>query len=199
MLQTPHHLRTEYDVMLMETEAFEWLPGLGAFVEGYSLIVSKQHVSNTGCLDDTSIVKLEQFATEVKRILRVIYAVGTIVFEHGSLGVRRKAGSCIEHHHLHILPFNLPKIPSHMHRVMPVSKPIKSFDALREYQTMANPSSIMRLRKETALSLMHQWIYPVNSCAKFWLWNVVVLRIGNGQKTRTLNVYQLLLTRCFVT
>ncbi|MDO8720825.1 MAG: hypothetical protein Q7J31_01170, partial [Syntrophales bacterium] len=111
----------------------------GAFVEGYSLIVSKRHVPNTGCLDDSSIAELERFATEVERILRAIYAVGTIVFEHGSVGVRRKAGCCIEHHHLHILPFDLPTIPSHMLRVMPASKPVKSLEALREYQTAGKP------------------------------------------------------------
>ena len=139
VVQTPRHLRAEHDVVLMETDAFEWLPGLGAFVEGYSLIVSKRHVPNTGCLDDSSIAELERFATEVKRILRAIYGVGIIVFEHGSVGVRRKAGCCIEHHHLHMLPFDLSTIPSHMHRVMPISKPVKSFEVLREYQTAGKP------------------------------------------------------------
>jgi ATP adenylyltransferase len=136
---TPHHLRAKHDVVLMETDAFEWLPGLGAFVEGYSLIVSKRHVPNTGCLDDSSIAELERFVTEVKHILRAIYAAGTIVFEHGSVGVRQKAGCCIEHHHLHILPFDLPAIPSHMRRVMPTSKPVNSFGALRDYQAAGKP------------------------------------------------------------
>lgn len=139
VIQTPHHLRAEHDVVLMETDTFEWLPGLGAFVEGYSLIVSKRHVPNTGCLDDRSIAELERFSTEVKRILRAIYAVGIIVFEHGSVGVRRKAGCCIEHHHLHILPFDLPTIPGHMHRVMLASKSVKSFEPLKEYQAAGKP------------------------------------------------------------
>ena len=139
VVQTPHHLRSEHDVLLMEANAFEWIPGLGAFVEGYSLIVSKRHVLNTGCLDDSSIAELEQFATQVKRILREIYAVGTIVFEHGSVGGRRKAGCCIEHHHLHLFPFDLPTIPSHMNRVMPASIQVKSFETLRKYQTAGKP------------------------------------------------------------
>lgn len=139
VVQTPHHLRAEHDVALMETDAFQWIPGLGAFVEGYSLIISKRHFPHTGYLDDSSIAELERFTTEVKCILKAIYAVGTIVFEHGSAGVRRKAGCCIEHHHLHILPFDLPTIPSHMHRALPAMKPVRSFEALREYQAAGKP------------------------------------------------------------
>lgn len=139
VVQTPHHLRAKYDIVLMETDGFEWLPGLGAFVEGYSLIVSKRHVPNTGCLDESSLAELERFVREVKRILRGIYAVGTIVFEHGSVGARRKAGCCIEHQHLHILPFDLPTIPGHMRQVMLASKPVESFEALRGYQAAGKP------------------------------------------------------------
>ena len=104
--------RKIYDTLLEETDRFVWIPGLGSFIEGYSLIVSKSHVRNTGCLDIDIIDELEHFINKIKNMLRKVYKKGTVIFEHGSMGSRNCAGSCIEHQHIHILPADFSGVPS---------------------------------------------------------------------------------------
>ncbi len=139
VVQTPIGERAIHDTVLLETDAFEWIPGIGAIVEGYSLIVSKHHVPNTGHLNDSAIAELDRFAGEVKRILKEVYSVGTIVFEHGTAGSRRKAGCCIEHQHLHLLPCDLATIPVQLKRILPVPIAIDSFFELKPYQAEGKP------------------------------------------------------------
>ena len=65
--------RDATDTLLRETQHFEWVPGLGAFVEGYSLLVSKEHVLNTGALPLEQIDELAVFAHEVRALLQNVY------------------------------------------------------------------------------------------------------------------------------
>lgn len=111
ILSEPPGLRQPHDTLLRESTAFEWVPGLGALVEGYSLIVSKKHVFNTAALPRPTILELEAFLSDVVHHLTTIYGTGVVVFEHGSMGPRDCAGGCIVHQHLHLLPTDLPDLP----------------------------------------------------------------------------------------
>lgn len=111
VVNKPEDDRDIEDTLLDKTDHFQWIPGLGSFVEGYSLVVSKDHALNTGCFDVDTIGELEVFIRKIAKVLREIYKKGSIVFEHGSMGNRNYAGSCIEHHHIHILPSDLSHIP----------------------------------------------------------------------------------------
>jgi diadenosine tetraphosphate (Ap4A) HIT family hydrolase len=111
VVNKPEQDREIENTLLEQTDHFQWLPGLGAFVEGYSLIVSRKHVLNTGCFDVQTIDELELLIRQVRETLRRLYKKESIVFEHGSMGNRDYAGSCIEHHHIHILPADIPRVP----------------------------------------------------------------------------------------
>jgi diadenosine tetraphosphate (Ap4A) HIT family hydrolase len=126
------------DTLLYQTEHFEWIPGLGSFVEGYSLIVSKSHVFNTGCFSLEVLEEIEHIILYAKKILKEIYKKDSVVFEHGSMGGRQYAGSCIEHQHLHILPIEIPGIPDILRRKFE-KHTIDSIDALRDFNQKKVP------------------------------------------------------------
>lgn len=99
------------NTILLETDNFRWIPGLGAFVEGYSLIVSKSHCLNTSLLSDHVIDELEDLISIIKNSFNSIYGKDIIIFEHGTMSSNADIGNCIDHHHLHILPTEINNIP----------------------------------------------------------------------------------------
>lgn len=133
VVSKPEYDRNIEDTLLNQTDHFQWIPGLGSFVEGYSLIVSKKHVLNTGCFDVDIIDELEVFIRQISKVLREIYKKGSIVFEHGSMGNRDYAGSCIEHHHIHILPAGLSRVPKVLSDNFINRGPMKSMRDLVEF------------------------------------------------------------------
>lgn len=142
IILTPTEYREDKDRQLAATDHFEWIPGLGAFVEGYSLVLAKRHDLNTGCFSESVIDELEQLVGKVKSALRQIYGKPSVVFEHGAMAADRleqRAGGCIEHHHLHIMPVDLPAIPDRMRKDLPKPTRIEGLKTLREYYARGVP------------------------------------------------------------
>lgn len=111
IFKTPPSEREIIDTVLIETESFVYMPGLGAFVEGYSLVVAKKHVHNTGCHDIKTITELKKILSNIKQLLIMIYGISPILFEHGVVSQVKTGGSCIDHHHIHILPIEITEPP----------------------------------------------------------------------------------------
>jgi diadenosine tetraphosphate (Ap4A) HIT family hydrolase len=88
---------------LFENDDFVIFPALGSFVEGYLLICPKTHVPSCAALDLEFLVKLEDLLAVTRSILRAHYGP-SIAFEHGLASLSRRAGGCIDHAHLHIVP-----------------------------------------------------------------------------------------------
>lgn len=133
VVNKPEQGRKIQDTLLDQTDHFVWVPGLGSFVEGYSLIVSKNHVLNTGCFDIETIDELERLIDRIRKTLRKLYKKGSIVFEHGPMGSRDHAGSCIEHHHIHILPADLSYVPKVLSNNFVNRGPIDSMKGLIKF------------------------------------------------------------------
>lgn len=88
-------------------ESKNWIiwPTIGAIVPGYVLIVSKIHrLSLMSCVRE-EIVELDHILKELRQILESIYGFPCIMFEHGSGSGSGNRPSCINHCHLHVLPF----------------------------------------------------------------------------------------------
>ncbi|MCK4791763.1 MAG: hypothetical protein KAV87_48975 [Desulfobacteraceae bacterium] len=133
IVNTNRERRKLEDTLLGETGNFEWIPGLGAFVEGYSLIVSKKHILNTGAFEISTIKELDVFVKKVRTILSNIYNTNTITIEHGSMGDSNYAGSCIEHQHLHIFPANIKDVPKILLKNFKKHMRIDSFEVLKKF------------------------------------------------------------------
>lgn len=91
-----------YDKELTESRGFVVVPGVGAFIEGYLLIVPRRHYRALAEIETTTLNHLIAFKEEVTQVLSNRYK-SPILFEHGT-GLKR-AGSCLEHAHLHAIPF----------------------------------------------------------------------------------------------
>jgi len=89
--------------VLYETENFKVLPGLGHIMEGYLLIVSKDHYISVGELPGKLFKELEELQNKVSQVISKNYGT-PVFFEHGPAACGNKGGSCIDHAHIHALP-----------------------------------------------------------------------------------------------
>ena len=92
--------------VMYETENYVVIPTIGCFVEGYVLIVSKQHYDCAGQMALSSIEELCQLIWKVVSAIKQTYGLDCIVFEHGAISCTNKFGGCINHAHIHVVPCN---------------------------------------------------------------------------------------------
>jgi ATP adenylyltransferase len=97
--------------LLVETEHFSIIAGLGQIVEGYLLVLSKAHYHSISYLPTEFFPELEEISRKVRSILRKEYGE-PLIFEHGSIlfdsgGSQPQphgGGMCIDHAHIHYMP-----------------------------------------------------------------------------------------------
>jgi diadenosine tetraphosphate (Ap4A) HIT family hydrolase len=83
-------------------------PALGQFVEGYILIISREHLRAFGAMNSEGLAEVELFKQKLCQSLRRAYGADILVFEHGcGQSMTQRAGACIDHAHLHVLPLPL--------------------------------------------------------------------------------------------
>ncbi len=92
--------------ILYETDNFMVFPALGQIVEGYLLIVPKEHYLNMGSLPIEMYSELESIKEKVQNILQEVYEM-PVIFEHGPVSSTRRGGCCIDHAHFHVVPVNV--------------------------------------------------------------------------------------------
>lgn len=102
--------------ILYESENYMVLPGLGAFFEGYVMIVPKKHVMSMAELAEESEELYEEFLrvlNDMRFILESIYHKKIFVFECGSgKGGEGKHTTSIVHAHVHMAPSDIPVLKS---------------------------------------------------------------------------------------
>lgn len=109
-----HGLRVEappptwIDEPIYETDSFVVLPSVGALVEGWMLVLPREHFINASCVA-TSL--RNEFAQVVDHTISVVadeFGPPT-VFEHGPSSDGSRLGCGVDHAHVHVvpLPFNL--------------------------------------------------------------------------------------------
>ncbi|NBD25534.1 HIT family protein [Paenibacillus glycinis] len=95
---------------IFETENFSVICGIGAFVEGYVLLLPKDHYISMAHLDKELEREFITVHNRLVGILREIYT-DVIVFEHGAMEVEEPSlfygqggGACVDHAHFHYIP-----------------------------------------------------------------------------------------------
>jgi len=91
------------DRILFESEHFVAVPTLGSLVEGWLLIVSKQHLICMGDLDPSLLEELIGFKSQVAGAVEFQYG-SVAIFEHGPSQPKQSLGCGVDHAHLHIVP-----------------------------------------------------------------------------------------------
>lgn len=89
--------------VVRETENFVVLPTIGQIVEGYLLIVSKQHYLSFGHIPAQCFREFMNLKEETRQVLSEVYT-SPIFFEHGPISESKRGGCCVEHAHLHGVP-----------------------------------------------------------------------------------------------
>lgn len=92
------------NVVLFESDNFYVKPALGHFVEGYCLVISKEHLLTMAELTTEEAAELQDILGETALRLNSLYKNGLCTFEHGAACPSNRAGACIDHAHMHILP-----------------------------------------------------------------------------------------------
>jgi len=98
--------------ILKETENFVIVPSLGQILEGYLLVITKDHYISMGTLPSQFHVEVNQVIERTSEILRTAYNTDILQFEHGPSSSSKKGGCCIDHAHVHIVPLNADILPN---------------------------------------------------------------------------------------
>jgi diadenosine tetraphosphate (Ap4A) HIT family hydrolase len=103
----PTAQRHSWNEPVFETENFDVIPSLGALVEGWVLIVPKQHAIAVGALSVPLVLELQEVKTRVASALAAHYGSSVCAFEHGPSHAGRNLGCGVDHAHLHLVPLGL--------------------------------------------------------------------------------------------
>jgi len=90
---------------LFESTNFVVLPSLGSLVEGWLLIVPRNHYVSMGALPAHLANEMEQVKIDVTTAIGPRYGK-LCAFEHGPSRAGHKIGCGVDHAHLHIVPIN---------------------------------------------------------------------------------------------
>src|ERR1700722_7409348 len=88
---------------LLETRDFFVVPSLGALIAGHILLLPKAHYYSVGEIPAEKLAEFERLARYARTIVRETYGQCS-EFEHGCIQGVGKAGACIDHAHLHLIP-----------------------------------------------------------------------------------------------
>ena len=122
IIERPELHNNPEDEILEETEHFYAKPALGQFVEGYTLINTKDHYNSFAYLSVEKFNEFENFKQQIVKRLSNMYSSPVIVFEHGGTAFHHVSngckdcmaharmhhldcGGCIDHAHMHLIPF----------------------------------------------------------------------------------------------
>lgn len=118
--------------VITQTEHFRVIPTIGAFVEGYVMVVSLEHYDCAGKIPAACYPELKQLLRDTKEIIRQKYGMETVCFEHGSVSCTNRFGGCINHAHIHVVPCRESLIGQLAEYQMEYRK-IDSIDELQPY------------------------------------------------------------------
>ncbi len=118
---------------LYKTKNWLLIPALGSFIAGYLLIITEKHFLSIGSVPTYLLLELECLLQTVDSLLKNIYKLSTIAFEHGAVTDENLGGCCVNHTHLHILPYNGDILPDIIDDGFEVRKIDSFYDLKMQY------------------------------------------------------------------
>ncbi len=100
------HIDDFWNVPLFESQNFKVLPSLGALVEGWLLLVPKEHFICMGALPIQLAAEMQEMKRFVRSVLLQCYGQ-VCIFEHGPSKENLSIGCGVDHAHLHFVPVSL--------------------------------------------------------------------------------------------
>lgn len=94
--------------IIYDSKNFFVVPTVGAFVEGYVMIVPKKHVTSFAELNDKEFLEFIDVLNDTRFILQSVYNQPVFLFEGGSgKGGEGKNITSIVHAHIHLVPSDM--------------------------------------------------------------------------------------------
>jgi ATP adenylyltransferase len=94
-----------WNAPLFESPHFVGLPSLGALIEGWLLLIPKEHFLCMGALPDALAPEMRDLKRKMCLVLERMYGP-VCVFEHGPSRTSVRVGCGVDHAHLHVAPIN---------------------------------------------------------------------------------------------
>lgn len=94
-----------WDYVLYSSRNFIVVPTVGALVEGWLMIISKNHYVCMGALPYDLFSELEYLSQFIASKLEMYYG-NIVLFEHGPSIPNQSLGCGVDHAHLHLVPTN---------------------------------------------------------------------------------------------
>ena len=99
-----------YNVRLYETEHFAVIPSLGSIVEGWLLIIPKEHYLSYGYIESQALLdELKKLIDYVGGIVKQVYG-DYVIFENGAYCSNKLVGCGVDYAHIHIVPIKIDLI-----------------------------------------------------------------------------------------
>lgn len=89
---------------VFETEHFVCVPSIGSFVEGYFLVIPKQHFLSSLVMPASYIMELLSVIPLISNFYSSIYHKNLVMYEHGTANVQNVGGMSVVHAHMHFVP-----------------------------------------------------------------------------------------------
>lgn len=94
------------NTIIYETDSFRVIPSIGALIDGYVLIVTKEHINSLCELNEEQKKEYESLIIKVSKTFEEIYGKTPILFEHGTPDIVNSVrANSIIHAHSHIVNF----------------------------------------------------------------------------------------------
>lgn len=89
---------------ILETDNFVCVPSIGSFVEGYVLVIPKQHFLSTLIMPECRVEELNRIIYALSRFYSDYYHKKILIYEHGTADSCNIGGMSVVHAHLHVVP-----------------------------------------------------------------------------------------------
>jgi len=89
---------------IFETEHFACVPSIGSFVEGYLLVIPKQHFLSSLVMPTAYMPELLSIISLISKFYDKAYHKDMIMYEHGTKNAQKVGGMSVVHAHLHFVP-----------------------------------------------------------------------------------------------
>lgn len=93
----------------LESENFYVYPSVGALVVGHLLVVPKKHYTALSLASENELAELSEIVADIKVLQEQMFGhiAHIFMFEHGILDIEKTMMNCVDHAHLHVLPFSI--------------------------------------------------------------------------------------------
>ena len=120
--------------------------GLGAWIPGYVLLVTHRHFDNFARSPDEAQPEFNRLLTSIEQLFLCEFGEVTI-FEHGAVGDKRRAGSCINHAHIHFIARNVDLIGELKQQFVTISIPNRA-SPTRHLPALGSPYLYVKQKDE---------------------------------------------------